>query len=164
MTTAFLLLSTLLFATALHPQPHVIPRCATNNIPLARRFLPPACVATVDNPIDDDEPGPVQDVLSGLTVAFSQLSKAIACSSIVGVNPLVGLWSSVVMGFAAPLGVRQGVIAGSAAVVAVPLGAFVSEHGLELVPLVVLLAACIEAAVGLLAVSCPSSSREESRG
>ena len=122
----------------------------TNNIPLARRSPPPACVATVDNAIDDDEPGPVQDVLSGLTVAFSQLSKAIACSSIVGVNPLVGLWSSVVMGFAAPLGVRQGVIAGSAAVVAVPLGAFVSEHGLELVPLVVLLAAFIEAAVGLL--------------
>ena len=49
------------------------------------------------------EPSLVQDALAGLTVAFSLLSKAIACSAIVGVNPLVGIWSSVVMGITAPL-------------------------------------------------------------
>lgn len=51
----------------------------------------------------DQEPSLVQDALAGLTVAFSLLSKAIACSAIVGVNPLVGIWSSVVMGITAPL-------------------------------------------------------------
>ena len=45
----------------------------------------------------------VKDSLAGLTVAFSLLSKAIACSTIVGVNPLVGIWSSVVMGITSPL-------------------------------------------------------------
>jgi hypothetical protein len=50
-----------------------------------------------------NEPSLVQDTLAGLTVAFSLLSKAIACSAIVGVNPLVGIWSSVVMGITAPL-------------------------------------------------------------
>lgn len=51
----------------------------------------------------NEKPSVVQDALAGLTVAFSLLSKAIACSAIVGVNPLVGLWSSVVMGITAPL-------------------------------------------------------------
>jgi hypothetical protein len=49
------------------------------------------------------EPTFVKDSLAGLTVAFSLLSKAIACSAIVGVNPLVGIWSSVIMGITAPL-------------------------------------------------------------
>ncbi len=49
------------------------------------------------------KPSLVKDALAGLTVAFSLLSKAIACSAIVGVNPLVGIWSSVVMGITAPL-------------------------------------------------------------
>ena len=65
-----------------------------------------------------------------LSVAFSLLPKAIACASIVGVGPLVGVWSSVAMGVAAPaVGMRPGVIAGAAAVVVVPLGAFVAERG-----------------------------------
>ena len=62
------------------------------------------------------------------------------------------VWSSVVMGVAAPLvGMRPGVIAGSAAVVAVPLGAFVAAHGPELVPVVVVEAAALQLAAGLRA-------------
>jgi MFS superfamily sulfate permease-like transporter len=53
--------------------------------------------------LSTDKPSRIQDMLAGLTVAFSLLSKAIACSAIVGVNPLVGMWSSVVMGITAPL-------------------------------------------------------------
>jgi hypothetical protein len=45
----------------------------------------------------------VKESLAGLTVAFSLLSKAMACSTIVGVSPLVGIWSSVVMGITSPL-------------------------------------------------------------
>jgi len=112
---------------------------------------PPPSAPGFEEPPAFEEPGPVQDALSGLTVAFSLLSKAIACSAIVGVDPLTGIWSSVVMGLAAPaLGMRTGVIVGSAAVVAVPLGSFVAANGPDLIPLVVLLAALIEAAVGAL--------------
>lgn len=58
---------------------------------------------TNNNDDDDDRPSLIEDSLAGLTVAFSLLSKAIACSTIVGVNPLVGIWSSVVMGITSPL-------------------------------------------------------------
>ena len=37
------------------------------------------------------------ETLSGINVAFSLLSKAVACSAIVGVDPLAGLWSSVAL-------------------------------------------------------------------
>ena len=158
-----------------------------------------------DSSTSFDEPGPLQEVLAGLTVAFSLLSKArsraqhficifiysyilsiyrytssedlliswsekptppsrpqaVACSAIVGVDPLVGIWSSVAMGAAAPaLGMRPGVIAGSAAVVVVPLGAFVAANGPELIPLVVLLAAAIEARRAARAPSAARRSRD----
>merc|ERR1712048_1271439 len=81
---------------------------------------------------------PVQDGLAGLTVAFSLLSKAIACSTIMGVSPLVGLWSAVVMGVSAPLlGARTGVITGTAAVVTVPLSQMVKAHGTDYIAPVV---------------------------
>ena len=91
-----------------------------------------------------------EEILAGISVAFSLLSKAIACSAIVGTGPLVGLWSSVALGFASLFGMRPGVVAGSAAVVVVPLGAFTAVNGLGLVPLVVLLAALIEFVAGLV--------------
>mmetsp|Transcript_11380 Transcript_11380/g.21503 ORF Transcript_11380/g.21503 Transcript_11380/m.21503 type:complete len:482 (-) Transcript_11380:165-1610(-) len=91
-----------------------------------------------------------EEILAGISVAFSLLSKAIACSAIVGTGPLVGLWSSVALGFSSLVGMRPGVVAGSAAVVVVPLGAFATANGLGLVPLVVLLAAIIELIAGLV--------------
>ena len=48
-----------------------------------------------------EEPPPqptlAAETLSGINVAFSLLSKAVACSAIVGVDPLAGLWSSVAL-------------------------------------------------------------------
>ena len=121
-----------------------------------QRRGPGLCAARDDEPIADPlvaaaPPGVVDEALAGLSVAFSLLPKAIACASIVGVDPLVGVWSSVAMGVAAPaVGMRPGVIAGAAAVVVVPLGAFVAENGPELLPVVVVLAAALELAVGAL--------------
>ena len=100
------------------------------------------------------QPTLAAETLSGINVAFSLLSKAVACSAIVGVDPLAGLWSSVALGGASLVGgMRPGVVAGSAAVVAVPLGAFASTHGTELVPLVVLLAALLEGTAGALGLA-----------
>jgi len=94
------------------------------------------------------------EALAGVNVAFSLLSKAVACSVIVGVDPLAGLWSSVALGGASLVGgMRPGVVAGSAAVVAVPLGAFAAAHGTALVPLVVLLAAVLEGVAGALGLA-----------
>ena len=95
-------------------------------------------------------PTPVQDALAGLTVAFSLLSKAIACSAIVGVNPLVGIWSSVAMGVTAPLlGAQSGVISGTAAVVTVPLAALTQSHGVEYMALCILISALMQGLFGI---------------
>ena len=100
------------------------------------------------------QPTLAAETLSGINVAFSLLSKAVACSAIVGVDPLAGLWSSVALGGASLVGgMRPGVVAGSAAVVAVPLGAFAATHGTALVPLVVLLAALLEGIAGGLGLA-----------
>ena len=100
------------------------------------------------------QPTLAAETLSGINVAFSLLSKAVACSAIVGVDPLAGLWSSVALGGASLVGgMRPGVVAGSAAVVAVPLGAFAATHGTALVPLVVLLAALLEGMAGALGLA-----------
>merc|ERR1719502_2415194 len=97
---------------------------------------------------------PVQDGLAGLTVAFSLLSKAIACSTIIGVSPLVGLWSAVVMGVTAPLlGSRPGVISGTAAVVTVPLSQLVAARGTDFIAPTILVAATLEILFGALQLS-----------
>jgi SulP family sulfate permease len=100
--------------------------------------------------ISSNDPSPVQDALAGLTVAFSLLSKAIACSAIVGVNPLVGIWSSVAMGVTAPIiGAQAGVISGTAAVVTVPLAALTKSHGVEYMALCILVSALMEGLFGI---------------
>lgn len=100
---------------------------------------------TTTNATTSSSSSKIQEALAGLTVAFSLLSKAIACSAIVGVNPLVGLWSSVIMGITAPLiGGRSGVISGTAAVVIVPLSALTVVHGVEYMPLCIILSAIMQ--------------------
>ena len=96
------------------------------------------------------EPKPIADALAGVSVGFSLLSKAIASSAIAGVDPLVGLWSSVVMGVSdVALGTRRGVISGAAAVVVVPLGAMVATHGTKYIPLTIFLCAIFEGIFGV---------------
>jgi len=150
------LISALAFS---RPAPAPRPALHIGNAParVAARFSPiflDAATATEPEqtavaeaaPVKESGPPPVQDALAGLTVAFSLLSKAIAASAIAGVEPLVGIWSSVMMGVTAPLlGSRAGVISGAAAVVVVPLGALVAKHGTQYIPLVILASAVFQA-------------------
>jgi len=126
--------------------------CSANALVAPRPALQLRIAAASQEP--PPQPTLAAETLSGINVAFSLLSKAVACSAIVGVDPLAGLWSSVALGGASLVGgMRPGVVAGSAAVVAVPLGAFASTHGTELVPLVVLLAALLEGTAGALGLA-----------
>lgn len=96
------------------------------------------------------KPTLLQDILAGITVAFSSLSKAIACSAIVGVNPLVGIWSSVIVGLTSPiLRAQPGVISGTAAVVVVPLSALTLVHGTEYMTLCIVLSAILQGLFGI---------------
>ena len=130
----------------------VILACSANALVAPRTAVHLRIAAASEEP--PPTPTLAAETLSGINVAFSLLSKAVACSTIVGVDPLAGLWSSVALGGASLVGgMRPGVVAGSAAVVAVPLGAFASTHGTELVPLVVLLAALLEGIAGALGLA-----------
>ena len=76
------------------------------------------------------------DTLSGLTVALALVPEAIAFSFIAGVNPLVGLWAAVFMGFiTSAFGGRPGMISGSTGAIAIVVAAVVkagNEHGKEM--------------------------------
>ncbi|MGB2401779.1 MAG: SulP family inorganic anion transporter [Akkermansiaceae bacterium] len=74
------------------------------------------------------------DSLSGLTVALALVPEAIAFSFIAGVDPLVGLWAAVFMGFiTATCGGRPGMISGATGAIAVVAGKAV-EYGNEIAP------------------------------
>lgn len=69
------------------------------------------------------------DILSGLTVALALVPEAIAFSFAAGVDPLIGLWAAVFMGFiTATLGGRPGMISGATGAIAVVAGKAV-QHG-----------------------------------
>lgn len=93
--------------------------------------------------------GATQEVLAGATVALASLPTSVAFANIVGVSPLMGVWSSVVLGGVAPLlGARRGVVFGAAGVVAVPLAPLVAAQGASVIALTTLLSALLQAAFG----------------
>ena len=97
------------------------------------------------------------DVLSGLTVALALIPEAIAFSFIAGVNPLVGLWSAVFMGFiTSSLGGRPGMISGATGAIAVITGKAMEYGdklgdglGLQFVFAVVIVAGVIQILFGI---------------
>ena len=94
---------------------------------------------------------PKEEALAGLVVALASVPSSVAFASIAGVNPLIGIWSSVVLGFVcAVVGGRPGLIAGSAGVVVVPLAPLIMTHGVAYMTPCLILAAAIEAAFAAL--------------
>ena len=72
------------------------------------------------------------DILSGLTVALALVPEAIAFAFAAGVDPLIGLWAAVFMGFiTSALGGRPGMISGATGAIAVVAGKAV-QHGDQL--------------------------------
>ena len=86
----------------------------------------------------------LKDALSGVVVALASVPTSIAFANIAGVNPLVGIWSSVIVGLVMSLaGKSPGLIAGAAGVVAVPLAPLVAKHGVAYMAPSVMLAAVL---------------------
>lgn len=98
------------------------------------------------------------DSLSGLTVALALVPEAIAFSFIAGVNPLVGLWAAVFMGFiTAAFGGRPGMISGATGAIAVVAGKAVVHGdqvgeglGLQFLFAVIMVAGLIQILFGVL--------------
>ena len=93
---------------------------------------------------DAASPDAVKDVLSGVVSALASVPTSIAFAQIAGVNPLVGLWASVIVGFIMSVaGASPGLIAGAAGVVAVPLAPLISQHGVAYMAPAVFMAAVL---------------------
>lgn len=98
------------------------------------------------------------DLLSGLTVALALVPEAIAFAFAAGVDPLIGLWAAVFMGFiTAATGGRPGMISGATGAIAVVAGKAVQhgDHlgeglGLQYLFAVIMVAGLIQILFGLL--------------
>ncbi|GMI00711.1 hypothetical protein TrVE_jg11089 [Triparma verrucosa] len=89
-------------------------------------------------------------VLSGATVSLAMIPEAVGFSFVAGVNPIVGLWSAVVMGFfAAAFGGRPGIITGASGACAVVVTSLVAAHGPVYLSACVLLAGVLQMLAGL---------------
>lgn len=89
------------------------------------------------------------EVLCGLTVSLALVPEAISFSFAAGVDPIVGLYTSFVVGLiVAMFGGRPGVISGSAGALAVVVVALVEQHGMEYLFATVVLAGFIQVLFG----------------
>lgn len=91
------------------------------------------------------------EIFSGVVVALASIPSSIAFANIAGVNPLVGIWSSVILGLISTgVGGAPGLIAGAAGVVAVPLAPLIANHGVAFMGPTVFLAAAAQLIFGVL--------------
>jgi SulP family sulfate permease len=91
-----------------------------------------------------------REVLAGLVVALATIPTSVAYSSVIGVSPLVGIWSSAIVGgIVALVGGGPGIIAGASGVVAPSIARIVASHGTAYMGASVILAAILESFVGI---------------
>ena len=90
------------------------------------------------------------EVLAGLTVALALVPEVIAFAFVAGIDPLIGLHASVIIGLSAAIfGGRPGMISGAAGSVAVVFVALVARHGLEYLFATVVLMGIIQILTGV---------------
>ncbi len=91
------------------------------------------------------------DVLSGVTVSLALVPEAVAFSFVAGVNPLVGMFAAVIVGFiTAAFGGRSGMISAAAGSLAVVMVSLVSEHGAEYLFAAVVLMGIFQVVIGVM--------------
>lgn len=90
------------------------------------------------------------EVLAGITVALAIVPEVVAFAFVAGIDPLIALHSSVIIGLCAALfGGRPGMISGAAGSIAVVLVALVSLHGVEYLFATVILMGIIQILIGV---------------
>lgn len=90
------------------------------------------------------------EVLAGSVVALATIPTSVAYSSIIGLNPLIGIWSSIFVGLLLALvGGGPGVIAGAAGVVAIPMAKLLSVSSPAYMGAAVIAAGLLEILFGI---------------
>lgn len=88
---------------------------------------------------------------AGLSVALAMIPEATAFAFVAGVNPLVGLWTTVSLGFvAACLGGRAGICSSASGACSVVICSLTASHGLVYVSACAILAGFLQIVGGLL--------------
>jgi len=92
----------------------------------------------------------IRELVAGSVAALVTIPTSIAYATIIGLSPLIGVWTSAIVGLGVCLvGGAPGLIAGAAGVVAVPLAKLVSLHGPHTMGVTVLMAGIMEALFGV---------------
>lgn len=93
----------------------------------------------------------LQASTSGLAVSLAMVPEAVAFAFVAGVNPLVGLWTTVVLGFfAAALGGRAGICSSASGAVSVVIAALCASHGPSYLSACAMVAGAVQIVAGQL--------------
>ncbi|MBS8121508.1 SulP family inorganic anion transporter [Candidatus Vampirococcus lugosii] len=92
-----------------------------------------------------------KDILSGITVALALIPESIAFSFVVGINPIIGLHTSFIIGLiTAIFGGRPAMISAFTGALALIMGSLLSSYGIEYLYLAVILMGVIQIIFGFL--------------
>jgi len=95
-----------------------------------------------------------KEALAGFVAALATLPTSISYASVVGLSPLIGIWTSAILGaIVGIIGGAPGVIAGAAGVVAIPLSAQAAVYGHKYTTATIFLAGVLETVLGLSKIS-----------
>ena len=101
--------------------------------------------------IDIDYETVPQSLAAGLAVSLAMIPEAVSFAFVAGVNPLVGLWTTVVLGFfAAAFGGRAGICSSASGACSVVVAALCASHGPAYLSACALLAGGIQILAGVL--------------
>ncbi|WP_214847960.1 SulP family inorganic anion transporter [Exiguobacterium sp. s193] len=97
---------------------------------------------------------PKTDILSGIVVALALVPEAIAFSLIAGVNPMVGLYASVIIAIVISIaGGRPGMISAATGAMALVVVQLVKDHGVDYLLAAGILAGVFQIILGFLGVA-----------
>lgn len=97
---------------------------------------------------------PIQNILAGLVTSIAIIPEVIGFSFVAGINPAIGLMSTVILSFViALLGGRPGMITGAAGAIAVLVGGLVSNYGLQYLFAASILAGIFQMILGSLGIA-----------
>ncbi|MGX8237526.1 SulP family inorganic anion transporter [Exiguobacterium undae] len=97
---------------------------------------------------------PKADILSGIVVALALVPEAIAFSLIAGVNPMVGLYASVIIAIVISIaGGRPGMISAATGAMALVVVQLVKDHGVDYLLAAGILAGVFQIVLGVLGVA-----------
>jgi len=91
-----------------------------------------------------------RELLAGLVVSLATIPTSVSYSTIIGLSPLIGIWTSAIVGLVVTVvGGGPGLIAGAAGVIALPMARLVEARGTQYMAAAVMLSGLLETLFGV---------------